>query len=501
MDPGHKITRRSLLGAAAAVAGASALTGCESVITSFTQDNGLAIPERLSVAHGAAIDPIFHLLSRATYGLWPGDLERVQKQGKEAWLKEQFDFENIDDGICNLRARRFESLVLDPGLAFEFKREVVRQDIIRHALLHAVYSKRQLFERMVGFWSDHLNISIDKGDCIYLKPVDDRTVIRQHALGKFPKLLRESALSPAMLVYLDGAENKKSSRGGANENYARELLELHTMGVDGGYTQADVTNVARCLTGYQLNKRASRDQVQFVSELHDDGDKLVLGKKIPAGGGAKDLDSVIEIVCNHPSTARYIAKKLVRHFVADEPPASLVKAVAADFTRTGGDIKSMLQTIFTSSEFEQNAGNKVKRPFHYIVSSLRATGADTFAHEELIEYLTKMGQGLFQYPTPDGYPEEPAPWLGTLLWRWNFAFALTTNQVPRVDVSVTKLVNALAKKDDLMHPGLLMSYFVGRDATKSELKTLDKFLSTLPAEAKASSLLAMIISSPSFMRY
>ena len=228
-----------------------------------------------------------------------------------------------------------------------------------------------------------------------------------------------------------------------NENYARELLELHTLGVDGGYTQSDVYEAARSLTGWRLRTGWRKGTVYFDASLHDDGEKRVLGQLIPAGGGAADLDRIIDIACSHPSTARHIATKLVRRFVSEDVPASLVTRVAEVFTATDGDIKSLLRTILASDEFKAAKGLKFKRPFQYIVSSLRALGADTHAHQPLIEYLQRMGQGPFQYPTPDGYPDRAAPWLGTLLWRWNFAFALASNRVPTVTVALDQLANAI----------------------------------------------------------
>src|SRR2546422_5567793 len=222
---------------------------------------------------------------------------------------------------------------------------------------------------MTGFWTDHLNINLEKGDCIYLKPSDDRLVIRAHALGNFKELIRASATSPAMLVYLDGKENRKAGPNDVpNENYARELLELHTLGVEGGYTQSDVYEVARCLTGWRLRTGWRKGTVYFDPSLHDDGEKHVLGQLIPAGGGAADLDRVVEIVCKHPSTARHIATKLVRRFVSEAVPAPLVTRGAAVFTATNGDIKSLLRTILNSDEFKAAQGVKFKRPFQFIVS-------------------------------------------------------------------------------------------------------------------------------------
>jgi uncharacterized protein (DUF1800 family) len=492
--------RREWLKAAVVASGALALTGCERVISRVSKELGQTIPERIGVAAGAEIDPAFHLLSRATYGVWPGDLDRARSMSAEAWIEEQLAPERIDDSLCDLRARRFETLHHDPGTCYEYKKPVLREEITRHTLLRAVYSQRQLFEVMVGFWTDHLNINLEKGDSIYLKPADDRAAIRAHALGKFRDLIRASAVSPAMLVYLDGKENKKAKPDDIpNENYARELLELHTLGVGGGYTQADVYEVARCLTGWRLRTKWRKGSVYFDPALHDDGEKTVLGRRIQAGGGESDLDRVVEIVCNHPSTARHIATKLSQKFVSENPPTTLIDRVAKVFTTTGGDIKATLREVLHSGEFKAARGVKFKRPFHFIASCLRATGADTHAHKPLVEYLLRMGQAPFQHPTPDGYPDEAAPWLGTLLWRWNFALALAANQVPSVTVESQRLINAIGGSD----PARLLPHFIGRAGTDAELKALDDYAASqgIDASEREAGTLGLILASPAFQKY
>src|SRR5262249_24846104 len=319
------MTRRQML-EVCSVAGASlAFAGCERIVSHVAGKLGQSVPSTIGVAYGNQIDPAFHLLSRAGFGLWPGDLDQVQRTGTDAWVESQLHPESIDDTSCDLRARRFETLNLEPGTCYEFKKPVLRDELTRHRLIRATYSRRQLFEVMVEFWSEHFNIYLEKGDCIYLKPSDERDVIRAHALGRFKEMVRASATSPAMLVYLDGKHNRKTApEDKPNENYARELLELHTLGVNGGYTQNDVSEVARCLTGWQLRTRWRRGTVNFEPAWHDSGSKTVLGRVINAGTGEQELEAVIDLACNHASTARHIATKLVRHFVSDEPPASLV---------------------------------------------------------------------------------------------------------------------------------------------------------------------------------
>ena len=496
--------RRDLLKTGAIVLGSTQLSACESIYSRISKEMGEKIPSNISVAESANIDPAYHFLSRTAYGAWPGDIEMLKARGYEAWLDEQLAPEKIDDRACELRARRFETLQIPPGACFDFKKEALRKDVVRHTLLRAVYSRRQLLEVLVGFWTDHLNISLDKGDCIYLKPSDDRLVIRQNALGKFRDLIQSSSTSPAMLVYLDGKENRKSGEHELpNENYGRELLELHTMGVHGGYTQKDVFEVARCFTGWRLHDKWQRAKVYFDPKLHDDGEKHVLGQAIPAGGGAGDRDRVLDIVCSHPATASFVSGKLASHFV-NEPSLALRKKAADVFAATAGDIAALVKSILLSEEFMNDRGTKLKRPFHFVASSLRALAADTHAHQDLVEYLQRMGQAPFQYPTPDGYPDDANFWTGTLLWRWKFAIALASGGIESVKVEIDELLNALGiHKKGPQELQKLFSYFCGRTASKNEFASLDKFIGETPAEHSAhkAELVGLIISSPSFQRY
>ena len=486
--------RRALLKGLGLVGATLPFTGCERLISSLTKELGQSIPDRLTLVDACEIDSSFHLLSRGAYGPWPGDLDRVGAMGAEEWIEEQLAPENIDDTACDLRARRFETIWHEPGTCYEYKKPVLREEITRHTLLRALYSKRQLLEVMVGFWTDHLNINLEKGDCIYLKPSDDRLVIRAHALGKFKELIRASATSPAMLVYLDGKENQKKEPSDVpNENYARELLELHTLGVDGGYTQADVYEAARSLTGWRLRTGWRKGTVYFEPTLHDNGEKHVLGQLITADGGVLDVDRLVDIASHHPATARHIATKLARRFVSEDPPASLVQRLTSVFTSTDGDIKSLLRTLFMSDEFKAAKGLKFKRPFQYIVSCLRALGADTHAHQPLIEYLQRMGQGPFQYPTPDGYPDRTAPWLGTLLWRWNFAFSAASNHLPTVNVPLNQLAQAIGG----FRPERLLPYFIGRKGSEGELKAIADYQKSNADDAE---LVSLVLASPAFQR-
>lgn len=485
-----KTSRRHFLAASAL-----GLSSCDRLVPLVNReffDEG--IPSKLPPPPaGAEIDPDFHLLSRAAFGPWPGDVWRVKKMGREAWLEEQLHPERIRDTACDLRAERFESLYFAAGDAYEWRRPVLRDEITRHTLLRAVYSRRQLFEVMVEFWTDHLNIDLEKGDCIHLKPSDDRDVIRRHALGSFHDLVRASALSPAMLVYLDGRSNKvrRDSDDKPNENYARELMELHTMGVHGGYTQQDVLEAARCLSGWTFDRSRfwalNQGESFFRPDWHDDGEKRVLGQIIPAGGGARDLDRLVDIVCGHPSTAKHIATKLCKRFISMEPPAGAVDSVAAEFTRTRGDIRCMLRVLFGTPEFAESRGRLLKRPFKFMVSALRALAADAHADKALLEPLQRMGHGLFQYPTPDGYPDEELPWMGTLMWRWNFAIALAAGKQNGVRINLHDLRRQLH-----FTPSGWFPHLVGRAPTEAEEKSLK------PQDEAG--LVGLILASPAFQR-
>ncbi len=495
-----KLSRRKALEAAAAIAACSSLSSCESIYSEVSKNLGTRIPEKVAVPAGEAIDPFFHFLSRASYGPWVGDVQKLREKGIEKWLEEQLEPEKINDIACEVRARRFETIHLNEGACFDFKRESLRQDILRHTLLRAIYSQRQLLEVMSGFWTDHLNISLDKGDCIYYKASDDRRVVRQNALRHFKPMILSSAKSPAMLEYLDGKENKIKPSGVPNENYARELLELHTLGVHGGYCQKDVYELARCLTGWTLPGESERGKVQFVADLHDNGEKHLLGKTVPAGGGEKDLATAVDIIFSHPNCARYVAGKITNHFVS-QPSDNLLKAAVSSFEKhPDGDIQATLKTVLLSPEFMADRGTKIKRPFNFIVSLLRSLGADTHAHNDLLEYLQRMGQMPFQYPTPDGYPEDPDFWMGTLLWRWKFALACCSAEIESVSLDFESFFSSLGfSENDKAIASKAFAHFIGRDPDATELSALNSYSADRRVQRK--DLISLVLCSPAFQRY
>lgn len=429
---------------------------------------GLAGPARADapIAIGNT-DRVRHLLNRCTFGIRPGDLEKVHALGVEGWLEEQLHPERIDDTDCLQRVRRLETLQCPAGELFEYKEEFLWKELASGKLLNACYSERQLFEVMVDFWTDHFNIDISKGDCPWLKTADDREVIRKHALGSFPELLRASALGPAMLWYLDGRKNQRRTPDEApNENYARELLELHTLGVKSGYTQRDVMEAARCLTGWTVRTDTwfGKGRVEFNPALHDDGPKEILGEIIPAGLGDGDVNQLLKIITAQPGTAHYLARKLCHRFIGLDTSDDVVGDVAQAFAGSGGDIKTALRVLLRSEAFANPQGPKFKRPFNYLVSALRTTAADVQKPDALLDYLARMGQSPFQYPTPDGYPEEAEPWYGSMLWRWHFVYALSRNEVPGVAVNWGHLEQTAGGSE------ALIAHLLGRAPDPDELE-------------------------------
>jgi uncharacterized protein (DUF1800 family) len=471
-------------GAAAGVGGFSAFS--QWFFSWAQQQDGQ--PQPFQVPLATDIDEASHVLNRLTFGARPGDHARISAMGARAYINEQLYPDAIDDARSLSQSKHFEALdAHPPGELLEYAPAELLDQLTRDKIQRAIHSQRQLHEVMVDFWTDHFNIDPSKGDSRWFKPLDDRAVIRKHALGNFSTMLKASALSPAMLWYLDGRVNKRSKPNEKpNENYARELLELHILGVDVGYTQNDVMEVARCLTGWGLRERHKArfavGKVEFHPEKHDNGAKKVLGVTIPAGLGAADLDRVIEIVAHHPATAHHLATKLCQRFIADDAPQQAVANVAKTFQAARGDIRETLRTVFAQDEFWRHRGNKIKRPFHYVVSALRATAAATDAGPALQDYLLRMGHAPFQYPTPDGYPSEPQPWMATLLWRWRFASEFAANQIKGTAQTTRLLVKAAGGEIPCA------AHLLGRQATAAEILAAKE--STAP--------LALILASPAF---
>ncbi|MCC6187507.1 MAG: DUF1800 domain-containing protein [Anaerolineales bacterium] len=491
-----RLSRREFLRLAGLVGTSAAAAACAPI---YARLGGPAEP---AVGEAPGLPPADWLaLSRLTYGPRMAERARMAAIGVEAWVDEQLAPTLIDDGPAAWRLRRFETLGLpaqdlaDQGdrLFDNLDTRSVPAELRQATLIRQVYSRRQLYEVIVEFWSDHFHISVDKGDCWFLKTVDDREVIRAHALGSFHDLLWASAHSPAMLVYLD---NQANTAGAPNENYARELLELHTLGLAGGYTQTDVMELARALTGWTVKQRFWRGQFAFEAARHDPAAKAVLGLRLEPAG-QREAERVLERLAVHPATAHHLAFKLCRRLLADEPPAEIVARAAATYLATSGDIRSVLRVILLDglAVVPGLPMAKFKRPVNFVVSALRQLNAETDAGSALHDYLQRMGQAYFAWPTPDGYPDQAAPWAGNLMPRWQFALALARNEIDgtRIDLPAGALPpTELAGELALLLLGRRFS-LAERDALLSSLNAAGAAEAELPAI-----LAAGLLASPAF---
>jgi uncharacterized protein (DUF1800 family) len=431
-------------------------------------------------------------LNRLTFGPRPGDAAHVRSVGVDRWIALQLEPERMRDEPGRRVVERFETLEAssrDLVALFARVRQARRQQAMRDdttsradarrrameadphlrdaarrlqravadlqaaKVARAVVSERQLQELMVDFWENHFSVFAGKGQTRLFLNHYDRDVIRPYALENFRELLGAVARSPAMLFYLDNwqsaADSAHSALGGRaggtgrglrpqrrprglNENYARELLELHTLGVDGGYTQQDVIEVARALTGWSIDQR--QGEFAFRAAIHDADEKLVLGVRLRAGRGIEDGEEVLDILARHPATARHIARKLALRFVSDSPPPELVARAAETFRRTNGDIRAVLRTIVTSPEFFSRAAyrTKVKSPFELVTSALRAVSAGIDTTPRTAQIVARLGQPIFGRQTPDGWPELGSEWMnaGAILNRINFGLAVAAGRVP-----------------------------------------------------------------------
>ena len=437
-------------------------------------------------------EQVQHVLTRLAFGGRPGDATAVRAMGVDKWIARQLAPEQIDDSRATTLVARYPALtssradlVSDFAEARQARRQGAAQanarppmDVQRAVpelqaslLTRAVASERQLFEVMVNFWENHFSVFAQKGAQERLFLVEyDRDVIRPNAMGKFRDLLGAVAHSPAMLFYLDNWQSQADSanptlaemqsvgrprlrallkarpRRGLNENYARELMELHTLGVDGGYTQKDVQEVARALTGWTLALQQGGGFV-FRPEAHDAGAKVILGRKFAAGRGIEEGEEVLDLVARHPSTARFITTKLARHFISDDPPRSVVDRCSKVFTSTDGDIRSTLGCVITGPEFFSRAAyrSKVKTPFQVVASAMRAMDATPDQSPRSVQTVAQMGQPIFGRQTPDGWPDRADAWMnsGAILNRINFGLQMASRRVPGVQFGRVAEIEAL----------------------------------------------------------
>ena len=461
---------------------------------------------RLDHRELASDQQVIQALNRLTFGPRPGEAQKVRAMGLDKWIDFQLHPEKIDDTPFERFADRYDILKQDQNdLLKQYadaqrERRMVKRDktdstamsredrmaiqqiglarrqfmgqLQSERVARAVASNRQLEEVMTDFWLNHFNVFAGKGppEAYYLVEYE-RDVIRPNALGKFRDLLEAVAKSPAMLFYLDNARSMADStrprlasqrrggvfanqprlqqlrNGGLNENYGRELLELHTLGVDGGYTQQDVINVARALTGWTIRPPVMGGGFIFRPEMHDAGDKVVLGHKLASGRGIEDGEDVLDIVAKSPSTARFIATRLARRFVSDNPPQALINDAAQVFLKTGGDIREVLRTIITSNEFysQQAFRSKVKSPFEVVVSAMRALNAQPDTTARTAQAIAYLGQPLFGHQAPNGYPETGDAWMntGAILNRINFGMAVAANRIPGASIAALPGIDTL----------------------------------------------------------
>jgi uncharacterized protein (DUF1800 family) len=434
------------------------------------------------------------VLNRLAFGPRPGETDRVMAMGVDSWIDQQLHPETIPDTTLDLvlqalpawhsTARSLadsyppqdifaRSLKRQRGLADNAQLQLTSEDSMTLKMINnrtnelanqatearvirAQMSERQLLEVMTDFWENHFSVFNGKMPTRFTLLEYDRDVIRAHALGKFRDLLGAVAHSPAMLWYLDNYQSAADSahlnlpewrqmektgrppvirrRNGLNENYGRELLELHTLGVDGGYTQHDVIEVARALTGWTIDVPRVGGEFIFREGMHDAEPKVVLGHKLGAGRGVDDGEEVLDIVARHPSTAKYIARKLARRLVNDTPSVALVDRAAETFMRTNGDIREVVRTIVTSPEFFSRSAyrTKVKTPFELVVSARRLINASPDTSPRTFQMIARLGEPIFGHLTPNGWPETGDQWInaGSLLDRINFGVQVGGGKLP-----------------------------------------------------------------------
>jgi len=513
-------------------------------------------PERIADSGMSARLAAFETLSKSTREMAeeyfiPAQMARREQQRQQAAQDPQMLSTSTPQDQAAARREMMTPEQLD---AMRMER-LALTELMQAKVLRAAYSERQLEEVMVDFWFNHFNTFSGKGQVrVYLNEYE-RDAIRPHVLGEFRDLLQATAESPAMLFYLDnwqssapegartgdprsadprmnprnparrpgrpgvprpgavrpgelnrpGQTNRpgtladlpaaaQNRRRGLNENYARELMELHTLGVDGGYTQKDVQEVARAFTGWTIANPRQGGSFRFEPRMHDDGEKNVLGHKIKAGGGMKDGDQVLDLLAKHPSTARFIATKLARRFVADDPPKELVERAAKRFRDTNGDIREVVRTIVTSPEFfaAEAYRAKVKTPLEFVVSAVRATGTETSNAQPLVMAIRNLGMPLYGCQPPTGYSDKAEAWVnsGALLNRMNFAVSLTASRQQRG--GARSLQGRAIDSTTITSDALVASALAGE---LSEPTAATVAQATNPSQA-----LALVLGSPEFQR-
>lgn len=505
-----------------------------------------------------------HALDRLGFGARPGDVARVRAMGVDQWIALQLAPDRIDDRAADSLLSLYEGLRVptselvaayvqgeqavrqrqqqaaqrgDSTDRKDMRAEVMREDpalrdrlrqtgramgdVQSAKLVRAVVSERQLQEVMTDFWSNHFSVFAGKGLTRLFIPSYDRDVIRPNALGHFRDLLGAVAKSPAMLFYLDqwqsaadsahqtlaGARRPRLRARGLNENYARELLELHTLGVDAGYTQQDVIEVARAFTGWTMNPRQQAEFV-FRPEIHDADQKVVLGRTLAAGRGIEDGEAVLDFLARDPRTARFIAHKLAVRFVSDDPPPALVDRAAAVFLRTDGDIREVVRAIVTSPEFFSRAAfhSKVKSPFELVASALRAVGAGADTSVRSAQAVAFLGQPIYGHQAPNGWPETGESWMntGAILNRINFGMAVAANRLPNASVTDWSDAGRLrAAPRDVQVDAVIAAFLGGHASPDTRQIMLDgqhPLTTQLAATTGLAQVVGLAIGAPEFQR-
>ena len=494
---------------------------------------------------------IAHVVNRLGFGPAPGDIERVRRVGLVNYIEDQLDPARIPDRGLAAKLANLQTLGKTPHeLAQEYYipamldrqaqqklrtaqdpammtapnppqrpptgaqrgERMILLDLSQQKILRAAYSERQLEEVLVDFWFNHFNVFAGKGPTRLYVAEFEREAIRPHVFGNFRNMLQAVAESPAMLFYLDNwqsaapadapsmarparsnlpALQNRRSRG-LNENYARELMELHTLGVDGGYTQKDVQEVARAFTGWTIALPRQGGEFTFNPRMHDAGEKMVLGRKIKAGGGKSDGEQVLDVLAAHPSTAKHISLKLARRFVSDDPPPGLVDRAAKRFRETRGNLGEVVRTIITSPEFFEPAAYraKIKTPFEFVVSAIRATAVDTVNVQPYVQGLRDMGMPLYMCQPPTGYSDKAEAWVntGALLNRMNFAVGLTSARVRGLRGVSERAAGQLPVSHET-----IVSQVLASDLSESTKATVGK--ATTGSQA-----VALVLGSPEFQK-
>src|SRR3989454_6664363 len=536
-----------------------------SIATTLTLATSLAAqspPPAPPAAAMTAHDSALHALNRLAYGPRPGEVDSVARYGVMRWIERQLDPDRIDDKPLEQREHAFKILDYDRGdLAQRFRdaqrerqrmqRELaqtgdsMRPDKIEGpmrefrelggelqqlAIVRATLSERQLREVMVDFWTNHFNVFVGKGADRFLLPSYIEQTIRPRVLGRFEDLLIATAESPAMLFYLDNAqsvapgsapprplrslfarrrfgmnempEDRRRRPTGINENYARELLELHTLGVDGGYTQQDIIEVARIFTGWSIERPERGAGFVFPDWAHDHGTKHVFGLTFDDDGKDEGIQ-LLKFLANQHATMHHVSAKLCARFVADEPPDGCVDAAVAAWQKTRGDIRAVLRAIFTSPDFwsAQVVRSKVKTPFEFVVSAVRAVSADPDTTPRLAQVVARLGEPLYQQPAPTGYAETEAHWVnsGALLARMNAAVALAGGRVPGIDANLDAVIPATTDHSQLID--MVDERILGRTMSVHTRSVILEQLADVPDPLQARALaVGLAIGGPDFQK-